>query len=121
MRTKRSERPRASISVVISSGKVRSSRLVNYTPSWMRAASGTARYELAAETRSDTAWMECSRMYSGFVLLSETWCKRLTAGILCPDFDTFSRSASSTADHGPQFHAARLIREPLPAIRRYMV
>ena len=35
-------------------------------------------------------------MYSGLVLLSETWCRRLTAGILRPDFGTFSPSASST-------------------------
>ncbi len=90
-------RARESIRVVSFSGKERWSGLVNLTPSWMRAASGTARKELAADTRSETTCREWPRMYSGLVLLSETWCRRLTAGILRPDFGTFKPSASSTS------------------------
>ena len=55
----------------ILSSKVRLSALHHTRPSWIRAASGTAKTLSAAFTSKLMACMECPMMYSGLVLDSD--------------------------------------------------
>lgn len=71
-------------------------RLEKISPSWMRAASGTAKALLPAFTTTETAWQECPMMYAGLVLLSDSWCNNLTPGIFLPALGILIPSASKT-------------------------